>query len=164
LADWWLIWRVPVTLLIVMAVWWFGFRPAANAGEWVEVDTQFSLCGERERGNGCVVDGDTLVIGFGEGRRRIRLIGFDTPEIDGACDAESALAQTARERLHQWLGEGAFEWSGAGDPPFDQYGRELREVRRIHPGKAPEYLADVMIEGGLAAENGWGAWPQDWCE
>ncbi|WP_340588504.1 hypothetical protein [Erythrobacter alti] len=46
----------------------------------------------------------------------------------------------------------------AEDGPFDQYGRELRAARR-----GDEYLADVMIEGGLARDNGWGAGKADWC-
>lgn len=168
LADWWLVWRLPVSVLVVMAVWWFWFRPAATEQEWTEVDTRFALCGQRSSGSarelGCVVDGDTVVIGFGEERRRIRLTGFDTPEIDGACEAESELAQEARMRLHQWLSEGVFEWSGADEPPYDQYGRELREVRRLGGDGRSEYLAVTMIDSGLASESGWGAWPQEWCD
>ena len=168
LHDWWLVWRMPVLLLTVMAVWWFGFRTSTEEQDWAEVDTRFGLCGERSPGTsretGCVVDGDTLVIGFGAERRRIRLIGFDTPEIDGACKTESDLARAAQLRLYQWLSEGTFEWSGASQPPYDQYGRELREVRRrTAADTGPEYLAETMIESGLAAENGWGAWPHDWC-
>lgn len=129
--------------------------------------TPFSLCAERrsgaERAAGCVVDGDTVAIGFGEDRRRIRLTGFDTPELNGACDAESTLAQTARDRLHDWLAQGPFEWSGADGPPYDRYGRELREVRRSVPGGGTEYLADTMVESGLAAPNGWGG-RGEWCD
>ncbi len=169
-ADWWLIWRMPILLLIVMAVWWFGFRPEPQPQEWTEVRHRFALCSEpvasADRAPGCVVDGDTVVIGFGNERRRIRLTGFDTPELEGACEAETALANRARLRLHQWLNSGTFEWSGGADPPRDQYGRELREVRRGadgSDGRKGEYLADTMIESGLASDSGWGAFPAEWC-
>ena len=164
-ADWWVIWRMPILLLIVMAVWWFGFRPQPVEQEWVSIDDRFALCGEPggTRAPGCVVDGDTVIIGFGEARRRIRLTGFDTPELDGACEAETAAARRAKVHLHQWLNNGPFEWTGGMAPPRDQYGRELREVRRVIAGDAPEYLAATMIEAGLASDNGWGAWPTEWC-
>lgn len=163
--NWWIAWRVPTLALIVMLIWWFGFRPIAMEQGWVRVEERFALCaagGAREAG--CVVDGDTVIIGYGSTRRRIRLTGFDAPEIDGACDTERQLAITARDRLHQWLAQGAFEWDGDAQPPRDQYGRELRAVRRIAADGSREYLADVMIGSGLAAESGWGAAEQDWCE
>ncbi|MEP3422301.1 MAG: hypothetical protein ABJN35_11245 [Erythrobacter sp.] len=166
-ADWWVIWRMPILLLIVMAVWWFGFRPDPEDRDWVNINQPFALCGERSTGSarelGCVVDGDTVVIGFGDNRRRIRLTGFDTPEMDGSCPAETALADRARVHLRQWLNEGAFEWTGGVDPPRDQYGRELREVRRRIDDSSREYLADTMIDAGLASDNGWGRSGEEWC-
>lgn len=164
LADWWLLWRVPILLLIVMAAWWFGFRPIQAEQGWVSENTRYPLCGEGSgRAVGCVVDGDTLFIGFGSERRRIRFTGFDAPEKHGACEKERRLAEAARVLLQQWLAQGAFEWSGADDPPRDQYGRELREARRIAPDGSREYLAEIMISSGLAAESGWGTAPMDWC-
>ncbi|WP_299196303.1 hypothetical protein [uncultured Erythrobacter sp.] len=151
-------------LLVVMALWWFVFRPITAEQGWERVSDRFAICGEQgAREAGCVVDGDTVVLGFGGQQRRIRLTGFDTPELDGACEAERALARTARARLHQWLAEGPFEWDGAGDPPRDQYGRELREVRRTQSDQSREYLAEVMIDADLASESGWGSSPKDWC-
>ena len=164
LLTWWIMWRVPALLLIVMAGWWFGVRPVMEEQGWVRVDREFGLCGARGSGvQGCVVDGDTVIIGFGDDRRRIRLTGFDAPELDGACPAENEAAAIARDALHTWLSEGAFEWNGAEDPPYDQYGRELRAVRRVTGEGNREYLAETMIERGLAAESGWGATPKDWC-
>lgn len=131
----------------------------------MQVTDRFALCGSGgARESGCVVDGDTVVIGFGSQRRRIRLTGFDAPELDGACEAERGLAVTARGRLHQWLSEGAFEWNGADDPPRDQYGRELRRARRVDKDGNTDDLAETMIASGLAAESGWGTEPKDWCE
>lgn len=165
LLTWWVLWRVPALLLIVMAAWWFGVRPVMEEQGWVRVDQEFALCGERgSSADGCVVDGDTLTIGFGNDRRRIRLTGFDAPELEGACPAESEAAVSARSALHDWLSQGRFEWNGAQDPPYDQYGRELRSVRRTTSDGQREYLAETMIERGLAAESGWGAEPKDWCD
>lgn len=155
---------MPILALIVMGVWWFVVKPITQEQGWVSVAPDFALCGEGARQQACVVDGDTVHIGFGSDRRRIRLTGFDAPEIDGACEAERNLARSARARLHQWLSNGPFEWDGANDPPRDQYGRELREARRIAADGSQETLADVMIEGGFAAANGWGDAPEDWCE
>lgn len=155
---------MPILALIVMGVWWFVIKPITQEQGHVRVETGFALCGEGARQKACVVDGDTVHIGFGSDRRRIRLTGFDAPEIDGACETESALAKAARARLHQWLNDGPFEWDGADDPPRDQFGRELREAHRFRAGGSHEELADIMIEAGLASPNGWGDAPKDWCE
>lgn len=111
-----------------------------------------------------MADGDTLIIGFGKERRRIRLTGFDAPELDGACPAERETAIAAREALHAWLGQGGAEWDGAADPPYDQYGRELRAASRTGRDGKREYLADTMIARGLAEPSGWGAEAVDWCK
>lgn len=166
--GWWLLWRVPTLVLVVMAAWWFILRPIEQEQGWVVVDEGFALCsggggGGGEFREGCVVDGDTVVLGFGNARRRIRLTGFDAPEMDGACEAERELARAARDRLHRWLLEGQFEWNGAGDPPRDRYGRELRRARRAGADGRYEDLADTMIASGFAAAGGWGSEPRDWC-
>lgn len=128
------------------------------------VNDSFALCGERWSGAaGCVVDGDTIVIGNGATRRRIRFTGFDAPELDGACLAERARAQDARMALHQWLAKGAFEWSGDTDPLRDQYGRELREARRARADGGYTYLAATMIGRDLALQNDWPSPQVDWC-
>ena len=117
------------------------------------VDMRFGICGER-RGAACVIDGDTLAIG----QRRVRLTGYDAPELEGACEAERAKARSARAELHAWLAKGRISWTGGTEPPRDQYGRELREARR---GDA--LLADHMIDAGLAEGSGWGAERVEWC-
>ena len=156
---------MPVLLLIVMAAWWFIFRPIAQEQGWVRVSERFAICdGSGPREAGCVIDGDTVVLGFGSEQRRIRLTRFDAPELDGACDAEREVALVARARLRNWLNDGPFEWNGAEDPPRDQYGRELRQVRRVAPDGTREYLAETMIDAELASESGYGAEQVDWCE
>ncbi len=109
-----------------------------------------TVCG-KDSAEACVIDGDTLAIG----KRRIRLTGFDAPELDGECEAERQLARVARDELAAWLSLGPFEMDGGAAPARDRYGRELRAVRR-----GGEALADIMVERDLARPSG-----QDrgWC-
>ena len=117
-----------------------------------EVTLSFGLCGDSWAA--CVIDGDTVAIG----QRRVRLTGYDAPEMDGACEAERVKAREARTALHTWLAKGRFTWTGGTEPPRDQYGRELREASR-----GGEALADHMIGAGLAEGSGWGAERVAWC-
>ena len=162
--GWWGIWRVPVLLILVMLAWWFVYRPiAASMADWGEVQYDFDICGERGRGYACVSDGDTITLGYGSNARRIRLTGFDAPEIDGQCPAESAEALRAQAALREWLNRAPFEWDGGPEPPRDRYGRELRSVRRLAPDGSSQTLAGHMIESDLA--EGPGPWErQDWCD
>ncbi len=164
--SWWAPARVIVLALAVTALWWFVYHPLTAEGEWIRIEQDYGLCAIRsDRAvQGCVIDGDTLAIGFGEQARRIRFTGFDAPELDGACEAEQTRAIQARDFLHTWLNDAAFEWSGADQPPYDQYGRELREVRRKQSSNRHEYLAETMIGRDLAAPSGWGTTPRNWCE
>ncbi len=149
----------PFFLLgVLLGVWLFvGDRMRPGAEEWVEVPTRFELCGSGPN-SACVIDGDTVRYGHLRGDRRIRLTGFDAPEMDGACAAERTRAQEAKRALQAWLAEGPFEWNGGADPPRDKYGRELRAARR---GK--DELADHMIGLGLAEGGGWTTQRIDWC-
>lgn len=131
------------------------FSPLGNRfAEPQQVTLDFALCAAPGFTPNCVVDGDTIRIG----ERRIRLTGFDAPEIEGTCQRESELALAARDEFHRWLARGPFELDGGTEPARDQYGRELRAARR-----GDEYLAEVMIERGLARDNGWGAGAANWC-
>ena len=161
--GWWVIWRIPVLLIVVMLAWWFIYRPiAASMADWAEVQYDFDVCGERGRGFACVSDGDTVTLGYGSSARRIRLTGFNAPEIEGQCPAESAAALRAQAELRAWLNRGAFEWDGGSEPPRDRYGRELRSVRRTAPEGSSETLAEHMIDADLA--EGPGPWQyQNWC-
>ena len=146
---WWLV-VLTVLLLAALASLWPGPRVA----EWQEVTRRFTICGVQSSA-ACVVDGDTLVWG----KRRIRLAGYDAPELDGACEAERGRALEARDALAAWLAAGPFEWDGGAEPPFDQYGRELRSIRR-----GGEDLAQTMIARGLAQDGGWARQEGYWCE
>lgn len=162
LWQWWSWWRTPIFVLLLVGVWWV-MQTHEPEGEWVMVGQQFGVCGERGRPNACVSDGDTVTLGYGSSARRIRLTGFDTPEMEGACAMESALARQAQTALRDWLNQGAFEWSGGTEPSYDKYGRELRSVRRNLPDGSSEDLADVMIKAGLASGDGPWEW-RDWCD
>lgn len=142
-----------VVLVLVLGAWLLLRDVLQPPPPVSAVDMRFGICGERG-GAACVIDGDTLAIG----QRRVRLTGYDAPELEGACEAERAKARAAREELHAWLAKGRFSWTGGTAPPRDQYGRELREARR---GDA--LLADHMIAAGLAEGSGWGAQSIDWC-
>lgn len=143
-----------IAVLAVLATRW-----QASSGDWqVERGGAFALCGER-RAARCVVDGDTVMLG----QRRVRLTGFDAPELDGACEAERMLARRAQVALRDWLNRGPFQLDGGADPPRDTYGRELRAARR-DDAAGQESLADTMVEAGLARSTGWGADEPGWCE
>ena len=140
--------------MLLLVVLWAVSRDRLSPPEPISVvNMRFGICGERG-GEACVIDGDTLAIG----QRRVRLTGYDAPELEGACEAERAKARAARAELHAWLAKGRFSWTGGTEPPRDQYGRELREARR---GDA--LLADHMIDAGLAEGSGWGAVRVEWC-
>jgi endonuclease YncB( thermonuclease family) len=100
-----------------------------------------------------------MLFGEEDEARRIRLTGFDAPELDGACPAEREAALKAKRALHEWLARRPFEWNGGADPPRDRYGRELRRARR-----GPDELADAMIGRGLAVRGGRGAPVAGWCD
>ena len=150
------VWRTAKWYLLLgglLGGWWLLKDRLTPPEPQDTVSLSFRLCGEAGRGP-CVIDGDTLAIG----QRRVRLTGYDAPELDGACAAEVAKAQEARAALRDWLAEGAFTWTGGDEPPRDRYGRELREARR-----GDDALAEHMVEVGLAEGNGWGAERREWC-
>ncbi|RDC58971.1 hypothetical protein HME9302_00148 [Alteripontixanthobacter maritimus] len=160
-------WRYALLLGTFLAAgWWFaGWQ--TDGDDWREVTARYPVCGQDRvpRGpapRGCVIDGDTLAIGFGKDARRIRLTGFDAPELDGACPAERAKAALARTTLSRWLSAGPFLLDGGAEPPRDRYGRELRSARRITADGSEEWLADAMVDAGLAREDSWET-PAGWC-
>ena len=147
--------RIPAWLVIAVAagaIGWFVRQPG-NGEIWVQQSTGFTLC-ENRASSACVIDGDTIMIG----KRKIRMSGYNAPELAGECSEEKSLALESRGALVQWLNAGPFLMSGGDVPPYDKYGRELREFRRGN-----DWLADVMIRGGLAQQSGWGFVRGGWC-
>ena len=152
MARWWLLLGVLVAGGVALTRW------PGTGGDWqVQQRGRFALCGE-QKADRCVIDGDTVMLG----QRRIRLTGYDAPELDGACEAERMLAQRARIALHNWFNRGPFALDGGDNPPRDAYGRELRAARR-DDAMGQEWLADAMVEAGLARRSGWGAGEAGWC-
>jgi len=113
--------------------------PIATRPERVEA--RFTRCGQG-RSMACVVDGDTIRLG----QRRVRLVGIDAPEINGAaCAAERALGERSADRLLEFVNQGGFDLVGHRFHNRDSHGRDLRLARRngVSFGKQ-------LIEEGLA--------------
>lgn len=105
-----------------------------------------------------VYDGDTVVLQFEGSRERVRLLGFDTPEIgEGArCPAEQVAAKRARDRLRDLVraaGELRFCFDGR-----DRYGRPLAVL--LLDGRD---VGPLLIAEGLARPYAGGA-RADWCD
>lgn len=84
------------------------------------------------------VDGDTLRCG----RERVRLVGLDTPEMQGRCAAETRMAERAKARLASLSAAGVtLQPQGR-----DRYDRLLAVVR----DRAGRDLAFLMIREGHA--------------
>lgn len=113
---------------------------------------RFGLCGSKEQVT-CVIDGDTIIH---EGIR-IRMIDFDTPEIETPrCASEEALGHKARLRLRELLNGGTVRIVKSGSRDEDRYGRKLRLV--TVNGRP---VGDILIEEGLAWP--WEGRRHDWC-
>ncbi len=130
-------------------------RPDASAAVGV-VDTEratFDFCSGPVRVT-CVVDGDTIWY-RGE---KIRLVGFDTPEISNpGCARERRLGEQAKLRLQEWLNAGAFSLEPNPEGRSeDRYGRSLLVVSR-----GGESVGDAMLADGLAEREMFGAKHKD---
>ena len=113
----------------------------------------FSICSAGGGAN-CVIDGDTIRWN-GE---KVRLVGFNTPEIsEPQCAAEATKGKKAKLRLQQLLNSGSVSFSATAERDRDRYGRLLREVRV--DGRD---VAEVLISEGLAEPYS-GGQKRDWC-
>lgn len=112
-----------------------------------------STAAETVTGGYRVIDGDT----FDHDGARIRIADIDTPEVQGRCPEETALAARATRRLRVLLAQGPFELHELpGGRERDQYGRELRIVTR-----GGQSLGDVLVAEGLART--WTGRREPWC-
>ena len=125
--------------LLLALSWWLGRPPEPTAGP-ERVSHHFERCGSRSS-VACVVDGDS----FRLGKRRIRVRGIDAPEREGACPAETALAERSAARLAELLSAGPFIMTAVGGDERDQYGRDLRVLTRN--GRS---IGQAMVDAGLA--------------
>jgi micrococcal nuclease len=123
----------------------FASNPAASI--------HFPLCSFTSGAN-CVIDGDTIRWN-GE---KVRLVGFNTPEIsESRCAAEASKGEQAKLRLQELLNSGLVSVSATADQDRDRYGRLLREVR-----VDGRNVAELMISEGLAEPYS-GGQKRDWC-
>jgi endonuclease YncB( thermonuclease family) len=100
-----------------------------------------------------VIDGDTFALAG----VRIRVADIDTPEVNGRCPYETALAARATARMRQLLAQGDFQLHPLpGGRDEDRYGRKLRIVTR--GGRS---LGDVLVAEGLART--WSGRREPWC-
>ncbi len=155
----------PFVLLIALVSIWFIWRgpvpfdaPGPLSSEPEEVRAHFALCSDPGRNRFCVVDGDTFHIG----NRRIRVIGFDTAEMDDQCLSEKNQALLSKLILQEWLNDGPFVMTARVGENKDHYGRELRTIWRENSDLSKEYLSDFMRTEGGAREY-WGGSRSSWC-
>ncbi|MES2904696.1 MAG: thermonuclease family protein [Pseudomonadota bacterium] len=94
-----------------------------------------------------MIDGDTFKLG----QRKIRIVGIDTPETNGAsCPEEARLGEQATAELQRLLNQGPFVMTGRIDDMTDRYGRELRAISREKPDGSTQSIAEDMRSTGLA--------------
>ncbi|MGH1452776.1 MAG: thermonuclease family protein [Paracoccaceae bacterium] len=108
------------------------------------------VCLPDERRVTCVVDGDTL---WYHGTK-IRLIGIDTPEIEGRCAAERQIAAQATRYLTNLLNTGLRKIAFDGE---DRYGRALARLWVTEGEVGPAMLAAGLAEPFPRRE------PPPWC-
>ncbi len=122
-----------------------------TAGRPERINASFTRCG-RERSMACVVDGDTIRLG----RRRVRLIGIDAPEIAGAqCPAERALGERAADRLVALVNQGEFDLVGHRFHDQDSHGRDLRLLRRGGVSLGKQLTEERLARRYLGSKGSW---------
>jgi endonuclease YncB( thermonuclease family) len=109
-----------------------------------------TICAAGPRDN-CVHDGDT----WWQGGQKYRVTDIDTPELNGKCAAERALAIRARDRFCQLLNAGPYQLVRSGRDK-DRNGRLLRIVTRNSRS-----LGDQLVQEGLAGT--WSGSREPWC-
>lgn len=103
---------------------------------------------------GYVIDGDTVVMTCDGLSETARLLGFDAPEVHGACPAEVALAERATARLR----------SLTASPDLAVYPKGLDKYRRrlVVMTQGGRDIAEIMVAEGLAVPYA-GDKRRDWC-
>lgn len=103
-----------------------------------------------------VVDGDTLLVRYGNGARaRVRILGIDTPEVYGNAECWGARASKATRTLLP-VGRKVRLVSDSTQDREDQYGRQLRYVLRSSDGLD---VGQRLLRNGHATTFIWGTNP-----
>lgn len=97
----------------------------------------------------CVHDGDTVWI---EGEK-IRIADIDTPELNGECEYERALAIRARDRLIVLLNTDSFAIERSGT---DRYGRTLAVLHRSGSSIGAQLVTEDLARA-------WSGKREPWC-
>lgn len=98
-----------------------------------------------------VWDGDSLRV---EGQEKaLRILNIDAPELDGRCAYETELADRARNRLAELLGERRVV---VRSDRLDKYGRAL-----VTLSVNGQDIGDQLVHEGLART--WTGRRQPWC-
>lgn len=102
-----------------------------------------------------VVDGDTydlvLDLGFYQyGRYRIRLLGFDTPELNSKDPLERDQAKVAKIFAEDWLAQAVAGDLRISTEKSDSFGRFLGDIYEITSSGYSSGLGDALHEAGLA--------------
>lgn len=92
-----------------------------------------------------VIDGDTIdVVDTVDGESlRVRIIGYDTPELHGECEAERVAARVETQALELHLASGCFSAVINAERPEDRFGHILA---RVYVEETD--VAALMIDGG----------------
>ena len=115
------------------------FIPAAFAALFVSAADAAPSCHVTK-----VTDGDTLHMVCDGAKHKVRLLGFDTPEIySPKCEAEMAMGQEATRLMEALVASGPV--TRVTFDGQDRYGRDLAWVE-----VAGRDLTDAMLDSGLA--------------
>lgn len=128
--------RVRIRLaLIALSILFLRCLPIAEAGPSTHI-------GDHEAIVVGAVDGDTLDVRVGTNVLRLRLIGIDTPEMDGpdVCEARQALRY-----LEGLVPVGSTVTFSYDVQPFDRYGRHLVNLWSAH-----RWVNGALVQAGLA--------------
>ena len=126
--------------------------PAMTTAAWSEnaVAQDWHICAPYEKRITCIVDGDTFWL---EGEK-MRLLGVDTPEVNGPCATETQLADQATHLLKTLMSTRPVSIEKHG---LDRYGRRLVV---LYTGGTT--IGALLLDAGLAAPYGRGS-RADWC-
>jgi endonuclease YncB( thermonuclease family) len=132
--------RAPVmgALFLCLGVFFFALGRDSFAGSVGCRVSQFDVTADVKT----IIDGDTIVLSDG---RKVRFIGINTPEIGRKGKVSEPLAQKARKRLVELLGDTPSVKLKIGVDAKDRYGRLLAHVFTVQG----ESVEAVLIREGL---------------
>src|SRR5690606_5936988 len=101
-----------------------------------------------------VWDGDSVRLGLTPEAEAVRILNIDAPAIDGQCQYETDLAQTAKSALAGLLDGARVDIRRQGT---DRYGRTLAAL-----SVNGRDVGDMLVAEGLART--WSGRREGWCE